>query len=182
MAEKIRQIYHAYKPKINGLLFLMIVSILVLTFSLNILNKNRANLFAAKEELQGLVLLKGNLSQSLLRERNHEDSVKAFLVEWSPYLSDQMNSVKILESLEHIAHSKNCEITKKSTSNSTGKFFPVATLKTSLVGDLKDLLEFLSTAEERFPMMKIQDVEIFERANILSLDLTFKYPIFNEKV
>jgi len=181
MDEKLKSIYQSHKSKFHGLLALGAISASIFAFSLNALNKQNSETSTAKGDLKKLADLRSVLSRSLDQERDNEDSVKAFLVDWSPYLSPDISAVKILEELEQIAHSKNCEITKKSTSTTQGKDFSVAMLKTSSVGDLKGLLEFLSAAEEQFPMMKIGSVEISERANVLSLDLTFKYPMFNEK-
>lgn len=181
MKEKLKNTYQSYKSKFHRLLALTVISAAIFVFSLNALNKQNGASAAAQGDLSTLIRLKNTLSERLNKERDNEDSVKSFLVDWSPYLSPDISSVKILEELEQIAHSKNCEITKKSTATAQGKDFPIATLKTSAVGDLKGLLEFLSAAEEQFPMMKIGAVEISERANVLSLDLTFKYPMFNEK-
>ncbi len=181
MAEKLKQTYQGYKAKFHGLVILTVASTAIFAFALNTLSQKNSESAAAKEELDRLISLRESLSKNLNKERDNEDSVKAFLVDWSPYLNANLNAVKILEELERIAQSKGCEITKKSTASTAGKDFPVATLKTSSVGDLKGLLEFLASAEELFPMMKIGDIVISERANILSLDLTFKYPMFNEK-
>jgi hypothetical protein len=181
MKENFIRTYRIYKPKFHGLLALTAISAAVFAVALNALNNQLNASSSAKIDLHALVTLRDNLSKNLDKERDNEDSIKSFLVDWSPYLSPEISAVRILEELEQIAHSKSCEITKKSTATAQGKDFPIATIKTSYVGDLNGLLNFLSAAEEQFPMMKIGDIDISERANVLTLDLTFKYPMFNEK-
>lgn len=179
---QLKQVYISYKGQINTIIAASTVAIICIFISSEFLCSQNVQSKESKQKIAQILETNRIVEQKLNQEKNHEEAIKHFLVKWSPFLREGNGAVTVLSKLEKIAGSNNCPIIKKSTSSYALEGLSVAQIKISSTGEFKNLLNFLIQSEEILPLMQIEKLALVERANIISLDLNFKYPIFNESV